>query len=393
VSGALSPVSMQAVYTNPQSARAYDQALADATISSSMFTFSGGTISGSAGMYPGISGYPDEYLRDLAMSARSRPNAFTAQFELNQINNFCAHQYANGSFPDAIAPGGGAVLAAANQFFAIDDSYEMVDLVFSQYLLSGTTTAFTTYRSNLDAGLAFPTITNHLPVVPAVYSGTGHFVGFGFQDTWYEAGPDAMCGGERYRALEEMGIMARAAGVTDSYTSELPNISAALVSTLWDPNTSLFWNATVSCTEHSILATSFICYVGAVSGTTATAAETKLASLSTNVLDVQNGQVRHLLAPEYCDAQNGGSNPNYYQNGAYWPTFDGWYCWAVAQVNPHAAQTVFANLIEAFKAQPPSVRPYETTNATNGYSGNPGYCASAAMPLQGLSITSGTFNR
>jgi hypothetical protein len=387
----VSPASATVVHVNPQSQQSWLQALDDTTISGSQLTFTAGVISGSTGLFPGIGGiYGSEYLRDLAMAVRCRPADFSAQFVWNQIKLFASSQYSNGALPDSISPSGAGGLAAANQYYAVDDCYEFVDLVFSHFLMTGTTTAFTTYASNIAAALAFPPVSNHLVVLPAVYSGTGHLVGFGFQDTCKEAGAESMCSAERWRAEKEMGIMAQAAGVTDSYTSELSNITNSLNSTLWDANTGLYWNATVSCTEHSIAASAYIWYLGA-GGTTATAGENTLAAMATNPLDVQNGQVRHMPWPEYWD--NSTSTQQQYQNGGYWATFTGWFCGAVSNVNLYLAEWVFSRYVDAAQAQGPAVAPYEATNSVNGYHGIAGYCVSAGMPLQGLGITSGTFNR
>jgi hypothetical protein len=362
-------------------ALAFFQALSDTIIDLAEFTYTDGVSVDEKGWSPG-GGYTPQYVRDFAMAVRGRPSKFTGGDILAALAVFSDNAREDGAFPDGVMDDGTTLAGGGGRFFAVDNSYEFIDLCYSHWLKTSTTAAITTYADAITATLTAHTVTNHVCVLDEVNQ-----IGFGFQDGVLSQGSELMTSCYRYRALTQLQEM----GFAD-YTTERAAIIAAIELTFGDVGHPLFKNATTTNTQHSIPANAYCVVVGACSSVRADAIAQFFLdcrpghSLNATKNFYQSGQIRHLPADEDWTSVDGWPLGEY-QNGAYWATFTGWVAQALRRVDTDEADALLGELYTKFLADDPSERPIEASNSDIAYTRGPLYLVSATLPLQAIEGT------
>ena len=88
-----------------------------------------------------------------------------------------------------------------------------------------------------------------------------------------------------------------------------------------------------------------------------------------------NGQIRHILEPDYWVKTLVPVNPGEYQNGAYWGTASGWIAFALAKEHANLTKKIFTDLVAHYQQHDT----YECIN--NDYVRLDNYVASVVNPL------------
>jgi hypothetical protein len=378
------------------------QTLASAYTASCAFTFSSGAFSGETGFYPDTGGgtYPIIDIRDTAMAVRYNPGGFTASQIANIIAMYAAAQTACQSagggygIPEAVT-GTSSFLVGNNHPPSstyppdLDGVYEFIDLIYSHYLKTGSATLYTTYTTAITNALASNTIDSHL-----VFHSTSALQPpcWGFQDSIDVRGHDLFTSVQRYRAYQEIAAMVTAnSGNPSSWLAELPNITAALDTYLFNSASGLFLACDYAGGSNNlpnIPGSCYAVYVGAAS-TTSSAAIVQAChnGYTGNAGDlaghgfVYGGQVRHLPRGAYWTSFINSTTPDTYQNGGYWMTFSGWYAYCLA-LNDVTEAEEFLNEAANFSLARPSVGATESYGPqANAYLGANQYLDSSCNPL------------
>lgn len=368
----------------------YIKQLSSRVINASKFQFTGGIQSGSFSYSPG-DGYNNEvYLRDFAMACRSYSEFFT----INDINVvlsvFNSTKGGSGQIFDAVVQSGGAHPAGGMSTASIDNQYEFVDLIYQHYQRTGTTTAYSTYKSTILTALAYPNIENNL--VKILSEAPWPKVGFGFQDVVASEGYEVMTSVMRYRSLKQLVIMATAAGDSSdaaTWQSQADAVPASLETQLWDASRGLFKNASVKNVQHSIPGSAYAVVQGCCSNEVADIISQKLIDMMPGHVDALagkgcflSGYVRHLPLDENWDTLRAGYSLGTYQNGAYWATFTGWVALAIKRVSQYYSNLVYVDLIEKLTTDSVSIAPLEAFNTSPAYQGATRYTVSSTLPLE-----------
>jgi hypothetical protein len=364
-------------------AYAYLALLSDRTIALNRSTFTAGATPYARLIAPGLQYQRQLFVRDFAMAVRGRPEAFQPADIMNALASFAAVQNSTtGGMPSGVDRTGAAVGA-----YAYDDSYEFVDLIYSHYLQTGTTSAYTAYKSNITLALSYVPVQNHLVYIA---DADAPIIGWGFMDVEASSGYDLMTSVMRYRALMQLTVLAAASGETSNaaaYSAEAALMPSALKNYLWDSSVGLFRNATIkNSTQHNVPANALaVLQSGMLDATTSsTVVNTLIAHLSGIT---QDGQTRHMLDGEYWTNFQPGtpgwaSAQGAYQNGGFWGAFSGWLSAAIATQDKAKADVLMLALAAKYRAYDNSVTPPEATNTVTSYAGSGLYTASAALPLE-----------
>lgn len=391
----------------------YLVALGDRTVALTKFTFTAGALSGKTGYAPGAGYAASEYMRDFAMTVRSRPELFPPAEILDHIALFYAARGGAGQIWDSVDINGAAQTAggftpgSGEPPAAIDNQYEWIDLIYSHYLKTGTTTAYHIYAANsgIANALAYPTISNNLVNIA---SNSNHLlvqIGFGFQDQVVSTGYELMTSVMRYRALNQLSLMAAADGdstTAATYASSAAAVQSNLRTQLWDSSANLFKNASGTNTQHSVPGSAYAVVInnifpGLLLSGDVTSITTKLrAGLRGNADDLAGkgfvgagsdaGEIRHLpLNENWTSVDRFGSAPGAgtYQNGAYWATFTGWVAQALNIGGyAHDGDMLLSSLITKMRADPITSAPIEASNSAASYNGSARYTISALLPTE-----------
>jgi hypothetical protein len=132
-----------------------------------------------------------------------------------------------------------------------------------------------------------------------------------------------------------------------AYRTEARHIQKA-VRTLWDRQTGAFLAATQDCRQIDIWGNAYAIWIDFPLGSRR---RKVLSFLERNRQRfVWRGQVRHLIKGEYWHRMFAAVERERYQNGAFWATASGWMMFAVAQHDRDAAQSMWSELIQDFRA-------------------------------------------
>jgi len=375
--------------------------LAAAYTASCSFTPTG-TFSGYTAFYPDTGGvsYPIMDIRDTAAAIRYAPANFTATQIANIIAMYGQSQVVS------IAGGAGAGIPECintNSTFGVvadhapdsthvpdlDGVYDWVDLMYSHYLKTGSATQYATYATSVSAALASNTIDNHLVYINPSVEGPP---GWGFQDSIDIRGHDLFTSVERYRAYKQIAAMVAAnSGDPSSWNAELPNITSALDTYLFNSGSGLFLTCDTSTQSNNvpnIPGSCYAVYIGAASTTSSAAIVAACHNGYTgNAGDlaghgfVYGGQVRHMPRGTYFTTFRSSTPTDTYQNGGYWMFFAPWYAYCLAKNDVTEAEE-FLNEAANFSLAKPSVGATESYGPqANSYLGANQYLDSACAPL------------
>jgi hypothetical protein len=377
----------------------YLKSTTDRVIRTAKTTFTAGSLAGQLMMRPGTS-YPQEFLRDSAMAMRSRPEMFTASEMADRVTWFLAKRI-DGIMPEGIQVSdsqgivaGGAIMTTLNKGLAAADSpYELVDIIYSHYLKTGSPSLYVATKSDTDAVLASVTITNHLVFIADNVTPSAIQPGFGFQDSIASSGYELMCSVLRYRAHSQLAALAIAAGDSASattYAAALPLIQTSLDTYLWDNSTGLYKNASIRNQQHAIAGNLYAVVTGAA-GSRAATIMALLAADYTGAPFTLNGAVRHLRAGVYwSDFRFFPGYADYYQNGPFWATFTGWLEKAFRLTGYTSLAEDVRTKIKTFQTGTSDANfPIEAYHPASSYlsgapyNGSVNYVASICMPLVG----------
>ena len=181
------------------------------------------------------------------------------------------------------------------------------------------------------------------------------------------------------RARRELATLLTAAGRPDAEIAAQRQRATELVllvnRTFWDDAFGLYRAATVRCRQHDVWGSAYAVWLGVAPDDRADRIARYFRDHYEGI--VQRGQIRHMPAGEYWD-KTCWDKKDHYQNGHFWGTPTGWFCWTLERVAPSLVDKTVADLIADYKARGPNERVFgETTSC-------PEYLTSVATPLQGL---------
>lgn len=180
------------------------------------------------------------------------------------------------------------------------------------------------------------------------------------------------------RARRELAYLLREARRPDEAVAQRLKASALAKKAkdvFWDEKEGLFRAATVRCRQHDIWGSAYAVWLDV-------ATERQAARIARYFRDhydglVQNGQIRHLPAGVYWD-DTSWKKKDFYQNGQFWGTATGWFCWALERVDPALVDKTFADLVRDYRTRGVNERTFGNETSC------PDYLANAALPLQAL---------
>jgi hypothetical protein len=138
----------------------------------------------------------------------------------------------------------------------------------------------------------------------------------------------------RFRALKQMGKMAVLTGTTDTYSSELPNITTALGAVLFDGTAGLLKHDDGIDQAHDIAASAYGVWVGAFSPAVSGSICARIATLYSGSNGFFHGVPAMVMGTEnFINTYTGSYSGHQFQAGGYWPAFEGWAAYCVSLVN------------------------------------------------------------
>jgi len=200
---------------------------------------------------------------------------------------------------------------------------------------------------------------------------------YGFTDSIQKSGDELFCSLLMVQASRQLGDLLEVEGRTleaQQWRKESERVSKSVRNVLWDDKVGLFRATTGACNVPDIWGSAFAVWLGV-------AMDAQAQRIAKNFQDhydelVLHGQVRHL--PGFMD-WNGlktDVNSGNYQSGAFWATPVGWFVYTLDLADPAAADQTVIELARHFQTHGAS----EWINR-EGKNQNPGYIASAALPL------------
>lgn len=384
----------------PLNARYVLDSIATNMVAACRFQYTGGQFPGTNFFAPSADGtYDLMVVRDAAMGIRGALDIIPAQ-DIRDI--VIQSAYLQGKHDDGLAIGitRAGALINTNLPSQVDHSFEFIDLIYSDFLKTGTADAFTAYSLQASNAFNYQTVSNHLVYLwPAASS---NHVGWGFEDSEAMRGYNLTCSLYRYRSCQQLAEMLTFLGrSTDAafYTAELPLIRSNLETYLYDPSLHLFYEASVASnnTQHAVMGSAYAVVIGA--GRSAL-----LDDISTQLYNMLPGgsediagrgafvgaQVRHMPKNEQWANFISTLYPiGAYQNGGYWAIGTAWCAKAIARLNPAAGDALMEDLAKRFYNTKQSLVPYEYESPPN-FTGAAKYFASGCLPRQYYSTN---FNR
>jgi hypothetical protein len=225
---------------------------------------------------------------------------------------------------------------------------------------------------------------NYMPRNPA--NGLAHinFPGercpYGFTDTIKKSGDELFCSLLMVQAARQLGDLLEAGGRTkevEKWRTDADLIAGSVRTVFWDDQAGLFRSTTGACNVPDIWGSAFAVWLDV-------ARKEQRQRIATYFKDhydelVLHGQVRH--TPGFMD-WNGSkttSNDGNYQSGGFWATPVGWFADTLDQADSALADKTVLEMVRHFQEHGAC----EWINR-EGNCQNPGYTASAALPLAGI---------
>ena len=180
------------------------------------------------------------------------------------------------------------------------------------------------------------------------------------------------------RARRELASMLREARRPDEADAQMlraRTLSDAANRVFWDDSEGLYRAATVRCRQHDVWGSAYAIWLGVVPDDRADRIARYFKDNYGGL--VQNGQIRHMPSGQYWD-ETCWNKKDHYQNGWFWGTATGWFCWALERVDPALVDQTYNDLISDYRRRGVNERTFGTKTAC------PDYLANVALPLQGL---------
>lgn len=220
-------------------------------------------------------------------------------------------------------------------------------------------------------------------------------VSFGFVDTVVHTG-DLLFGSLlKYQGARELAWLYRKAGDRDaarSLEADADAIQKALVPTFQTPE-GMLRASTGRSNQPDVWGTAYAVYIGALRGRAWEDACRVLARSYRDGTLSWRGNVRHVRTTDDFSSssmwESTDVQKNRYQNGAYWGTPVGWVAYALAQVNPNAAQQLAQEYLMELRGGDYRLgleygSPWECMHPEGDHRQNPVYMTSVTCPLAAL---------
>ena len=217
-------------------------------------------------------------------------------------------------------------------------------------------------------------------------------VTFGFVDTIVHTGDLLFCSLLKFQAAQELEWLCRRAGdraQAREFEADADAMQKALARTFQTPDGMLRASTGLS-NQPDVWGTAYAVYTGALRGRPWEDACKALARSYREGTVSWRGNIRHVRTSDDFSATSAWESTdvpkNHYQNGAYWGTPVGWVAYAIAQVDPEAAQQLAHEyLMELrggdFRQGPDFGSPWECMHPEDNHRQNPVYMTSVACPL------------
>ncbi len=201
---------------------------------------------------------------------------------------------------------------------------------------------------------------------------------YGFTDTILKQGDVLFASLLYVQACRQMADMAEVAGNPAEkvvWERKAQETISQIHAVFWDEETGLYTAATLSCRQPDIWGSAFAVYLGVADTETAL----KIASyFKQHYYEiVYRGQLRHLPGGMYWQSVY-HTQPDTYQNGAYWATPVGWFVFSLDLVDRDLAEQTVVDMVTDFKIHGACEWTIGDTHKL------PHYLASAALPLAGI---------
>jgi len=202
---------------------------------------------------------------------------------------------------------------------------------------------------------------------------------WGFTDSVKKTGCVLFCSLLDVRAHRELAEMLEAAdrkAEAKEARFEAQRIADAVNHVFWDDAHGLYRASTRKCRQLDIWGSAYAVWLGVADDARADRIACYFKAAYGGL--VQNGQVRHLRPGEYWEDYNQYGLPGTYQNGFYWGTPTGWFCWTLERIDPKLVDKTYNDIVADYQKRGPYERTFGKMVACADY------LASAALPLQGL---------
>ena len=200
---------------------------------------------------------------------------------------------------------------------------------------------------------------------------------YGFTDSVRKTGDELFCSLLYAQACRQIADLMKTCGRDsegEAWLAESLLVGQSIRTVFWDAETGLFRAATVQCREPDIWGSAFAVYLDVADSSQARA----IANYFSEHYDqlVLHGQIRQLPAGVYWEKTE--TQPDTYQNGAFWATPTGWFTYTLDLINPRLADQTIIDMVEHFR----QYGAHEWIYGDHMQLQN--YLASAALPLDGI---------
>ena len=201
---------------------------------------------------------------------------------------------------------------------------------------------------------------------------------WGFTDTVRKKGDCLYTSLLEIRARRSFADMLRAAGRAAESLRELEasrRLSAAVNEVFWDEPFGLYRAATALCTQRDVWGSAYAVWLDVAPAARADRIARYFRDHYGEI--VQCGQIRQMPAGEWWDQTLLGRK-DFCQNGPFWGTATGWFCWALERVDPGLVDRTYNDLVTDYRTR--GVCEWSIGDHVS----NCDYLANVALPLQGL---------
>lgn len=297
-----------------------------------------------------------------------------------------------GTLDDYEGQGGprwGKLPALDNHFFFIHMAYTYVKQTRDDRIL-GQSIRGRTLLERLRWAYGVPPYRSDNALVHVDESNRG--VSFGFVDTVVHTGDLLFCSLLKYQAAQELAWLYRCAGDRESargLAADADAIRDAIVPAFQTPDGMLRASTGLS-NQPDVWGTAYAVYIGALRGHAWTDACKALARSYREGTIAWRGNIRHVrTTDDFSPAtawESTDVGKNQYQNGAYWGTPVGWVVYAIAQIDPAAAQQLAQEFLMElrggdYRQGPEFGSPWECLHPDGNHRQNPVYMTSVTCSL------------
>jgi hypothetical protein len=200
---------------------------------------------------------------------------------------------------------------------------------------------------------------------------------YGFTDSIRKQGDELLCSLLYVQACRQLADLLHVAGRTGDaqhWKTQSYEVTRSIRKTFWDPSIGLFRAATIQCREPDIWGSAFAVYLGVATKPQALNVARYAKSHYSEI--VKRGQLRHIPGGMHWEV---GCAPEQYQNGAYWATPVGWFCYTLNLVDPKLADSTVVDMVRDFIATGD-----ENECVNDDYANVSHYVVSTTLPLAGV---------